>query len=313
MKLNACGKSIRKSARESVGWNQWKGEYRGREEGFKKCSSLWLALLASKWQTNGTAIWQEFSLLLPTFNRPWHEHPVPCTRFSSCAMAATFSSSICFMARNGDTVQPLVITAASYQPGRQAGRQTARESRRYKTAAARHGAVRRVAGGARAGSRQQSAGPSSGQAVRAISLLTIVIATLPTFSHPTQRQFVCTSAVHSGPKVRKLREINHDCWIDGNQSASPVEYVCQLNHCAAAETRTEACRECLVQVAWGLGHVTGSYLTSPGTHRWPQSPEWFCQHYSSINEYYEWCKTIETVFQAVQYRGKFHVAWHRIK
>lgn len=160
--------------------------------------------------------------------------------------------------------------------GREAGRQTARESRRYKTAAARHGAVRRVAGGARAGSRQQSADPSSGQAVRAISLLTIVIATLPTFSHPTQRQFVCTSAVHSGPKVRKLREINHDCWIDGNQSASPVEYVCQLNHCAAAETRTEACRECLVQVAWGLGHVTGSYLTSPGTHRWPQSPEWFC-------------------------------------
>lgn len=108
--LNVCGVSIKE--RDEQKGNQWKA-VRERERDERRGRALRsVAVYGSKWQTNGTAIWQEFSLLLPTFNRPWHEHDA-----CPSGVAATFSSSICFMARNGDTVQPLVITAASYQPG----------------------------------------------------------------------------------------------------------------------------------------------------------------------------------------------------
>lgn len=98
----------RETNRREISERQWERE-RDERRGRALRS---VAVYGSKWQTNGTAIWQEFSLLLPTFNRPWHEHDA-----CPSGVAATFSSSICFMARNGDTVQPLVITAASYQPG----------------------------------------------------------------------------------------------------------------------------------------------------------------------------------------------------
>lgn len=110
-------------------------------------------------------------------------------------------------------------------------------------------------------------GPSPGQTrVLPISLLTIVIATLPTFSHPTQqrrqRQFVCTLLHELSAQWGKQRlhlglmQVLHCVQLLVRQ----VRWVwLHLNHCAAAETRAEAGRECLARVAC-LGRVTGSYL-----------------------------------------------------
>lgn len=145
--------------RENVGWNQWKVEESGREESFKNCSSLWLALLAPKWQTNGTAIWQEFSLLLPTFNRPWHEHPAPCTRFSS---GNFFIINLLYGSewRHGAAT----CHNSGELPTRPAGRESDSPSEQ-KIQNCRHGAVRRVAGVARAGSRPQLRAGSTGNLV----------------------------------------------------------------------------------------------------------------------------------------------------
>lgn len=181
----------RETNRREISERQWERE-RDERRGRALRS---LAVYGSKWQTNGTAIWQEFSLLLPTFNRPWHEHDA-----CPSGVAATFSSSICFMARNGDTVQPLVITAASYQPGSPGsqpascqlagtGGRTRYKIQNCSSLVGRWRHIQEQAGN------WAELGPSAGR-VLPISLLTIVIATLPTFSHPTQqrrqRQFVCT-------------------------------------------------------------------------------------------------------------------------
>lgn len=241
----------------------------GKREGFKKCSSLWPPLLASKWQTNGTAIWQEFSLLLPTFNRPWHEHDA-----CPSGVAATFSSSICFMARNGDTVQPLVITAASYQPGSPGSQpascsqpvaswleREAEQDTRYKTAAVWWGGE--VA--------QVKAHPGAGRQLGWVRPQPRRSSTNLVANHchchfaniftPNATAQAATICLHAAARTQCTVEQGRGSTLvcNGyNCVQLPVRQV-RCSHCAAAETRAQAGRECLARVAC-LERVTGSYL-----------------------------------------------------